>query len=481
MDNLNYYYNGNQLHSITDTSAYTTGFNDGNSSDNIYDNGNDDYKYDANGNIILDKNSGITSILYNHLNLPTTVYFNGSTINYTYDANGVKLRKVFNGITTDYDKNHIYVNNNLKYFNHTEGYFEVTSTSGLVGGNYIYQYKDHIDNIRLSFKKSGSNVVIVSEKNYYPFGLTHLGYNNTSLSSNIAEKKGFTSKELQDELAGGKNLNWYDFGARNYNASIGRWMNIDPLAEKYSPITLYAFAANSPLNYIDPDGRDIIRINGGVKFTGEDAKKAFRAIKAAERSRKKEKKKGGPFIHFVYESITPHIYRHTRNAFRKGKTNYLHYDSNRTRQRKRRRWATKYYPSRASEGLQRDEYPYASTYEGGEGALVTYVPSKENSSQGGSLGALYSQMSDGDGFLVLPVPTDTDPEPVDVPVTTPSDVPVPVIPPIYKPVKVKVPKPGASILNLFNRILNIPFLLAPPGFEYNFDHINTLPPTGLKG
>ncbi|TEB40907.1 RHS repeat-associated core domain-containing protein, partial [Flavobacterium circumlabens] len=62
----------------------------------------------------------------------------------------------------------------------------------------------------------------------------------------------YNNKELQDELG----LNMYDYGARNYDPAIGRWMNIDPMAEKYFDITPYNYVANSPINSIDPDGMD---------------------------------------------------------------------------------------------------------------------------------------------------------------------------------------------------------------------------------
>ncbi|NCT18979.1 MAG: hypothetical protein COW66_11185, partial [Flavobacteriaceae bacterium CG18_big_fil_WC_8_21_14_2_50_34_36] len=48
----------------------------------------------------------------------------------------------------------------------------------------------------------------------------------------------------------------YDFGARNYEPAIGRWMNIDPLAEKYESFSPYIYAGNVPTRFVDFDGKD---------------------------------------------------------------------------------------------------------------------------------------------------------------------------------------------------------------------------------
>ncbi len=152
MDYLSYNYKGNQLIKVTDNGNDNYGFKDGT-------NTGDDYVYDANGNLTSDTNKGIASITYNHLNLPERVDFgNNKYIDYTYDASGVKLRKrVRNGSTftnTDYASNYIYENNALQFFNTAEGYATPNSSGNF---DYIYQYKDHLGNVRLSYTENTAN------------------------------------------------------------------------------------------------------------------------------------------------------------------------------------------------------------------------------------------------------------------------------------------------------------------------------------
>ncbi|QMU65727.1 MAG: hypothetical protein GKR88_16550 [Flavobacteriaceae bacterium] len=83
--------------------------------------------------------------------------------------------------------------------------------------------------------------------------MKHKEYNNivTSNGNSFAQKKLYNGKELQDELG----LDWFDYGARNYDPSIGRWINIDPLASNYYTMSPYTYVLNNLINYTDPDGR----------------------------------------------------------------------------------------------------------------------------------------------------------------------------------------------------------------------------------
>lgn len=259
MDYLFYTYDiGNRLTSVRDSRSSQTygskGFKDGT-------NTGDDYAYDNNGNMLKDLNKGIENIIYNHLNLPKKVTIddggsNNGFISYIYDATGVKLKKIVStGATTEYAGNYVYEDtgsgSSLKFFNHPEGYVSPELVSGSIQYDYVYQYKDHLGNVRLSYKDisttSTPNLEILEENNYYPFGLKHKGYNNSPTASGIALDFTYNGKEFDESL----NLNTFDLGARHYDPAIGRFMTIDPMADFINYQSPYVMADNNPIHNID--------------------------------------------------------------------------------------------------------------------------------------------------------------------------------------------------------------------------------------
>ncbi|WP_264536422.1 DUF6443 domain-containing protein [Flavobacterium sp. N1736] len=248
MDNLVYTYDGgNKLQIVSDSANDTYGFKDdfiGTGADTTTD-----YTYDGNGNMKTDTNKGITNITYNYLNLPTQVTIAGQNINYEYDATGVKQQKTANGIVTDYAGGFIYEGNQLKFFSQPEGY--VAYNSGTF--DYIYQYKDHLGNVRLSYDK---NLAIQEENNYYPFGLKQKGYNNVNsitTGNSTAQRYKFQSEELQDELG----LNTYAYGWRDYDPAIGRFNKIDRYTENYADVSPYSYITNNPVFFREIKGDSI--------------------------------------------------------------------------------------------------------------------------------------------------------------------------------------------------------------------------------
>ena len=304
IDNLTFTLNGNQLSRVDDavsTVAYgtNTAFVNGASAAG-------EYAYDVNGNLTKDLNKGITDIQYNVLNLPSTVSFSdGSTITYTYGADGTKLRTVHKigstTTTTDYCGNVIYENGTQKLLLTEEGYINLTGTQ-----QYHYYLKDHQGNNRVVINQSGT----VEETNhYYPFGGVFGTAGNT-------QPYKYNGKELDTK----KGLNWYDYGARHYDAALGRFTTNDRFAEKYYSMSPYQYGANNPVNNIDVNGDTIVvnpnpngLIDNVKMFFGFDTKYQ-KDVKADLQQLKKDDKEIGEMIIELEKSKNVHSITRTKRG-----------------------------------------------------------------------------------------------------------------------------------------------------------------------
>jgi len=298
IDNLQYIYASgnvsNRLTNINDYAQNATG----------YEGGGQTIEYDLNGNMISMPDKGISVIKYNHLNLPHHLEYSRDGIEMVkldtkYRADGTKLRKVntttisgINGYTTsvktiDYLDGFQYQNitnsggggggsssfsasnlessrametqafslvdigglepigmiknSDLQFFPTAEGFYDYQKDQ------YIYQYKDHLGNTRVSFGRNSAGALeIVDANDYYPFGMNHLKSGNSFFGSSSYKNYKYNGKELQE-------TGMYDYGARFYMADIGRWGVVDPLAEK--TMDIYGYVWNNPIKFIDPDGQ----------------------------------------------------------------------------------------------------------------------------------------------------------------------------------------------------------------------------------
>ncbi len=250
IDNLNLTYNGNQLESVYD-----------NATNSVFGNGMEfkdaahetvEYAYDKNGNLTKDLNKNITGIQYNILNLPSHITFaDGNSIVYEYAADGSKVRTTHtindNVTSTVYCGNAVYENGSLTMLLNESGYYSFQDNK------FHFYIKDHQGNIRVVADETGK----VDEVNdYYPFGGLM-----SNVCNNVQSYK-YNGKEL--DRKGG--LDWYDYGARHYDAMIGRWHTVDPSAAKYYRWGPYVYCKNSPVNRIDLDGKDDYTINSAGRL-----------------------------------------------------------------------------------------------------------------------------------------------------------------------------------------------------------------------
>ena len=248
IDDLTYSYNGNQIKAISDKAGSllydgSFDFKDGANADV-------EYFYDTNGALIKDLNKGISNIVYDVLgNLKCITFSNGLKTRYIYDAAGNKLRTTHESAvtnTTDYIGNFVFEDGKLSKYLFDGGYCSFGQNQNPV---FHYCEKDHLGSVRMVVNENGT---IEQVNHYYPFGGV---YGDLSYNSEYQKSK-YIGKEF-DHMHG---LDWYDHGARMYDAAKVVWNKVDPLSEIYFHFDPYLYCENNPIVMFDNTGLLGVRI-----------------------------------------------------------------------------------------------------------------------------------------------------------------------------------------------------------------------------
>ncbi len=316
-----------------------------------FERSSNDYQYDANGNMTFDPSREAT-IIYDHNNLPYTINTPDGQIWYNYTFDGQLVQKIVTE-GSDNTQNRIYFDNveinnhELEYLHHGNGYLKrgnycsnnsqplvligdetinkeysavsinslktITTadtivyrgkdrvtlnegfrsqtqqsslpSAGVYSQNHFriiqepfncaelenslvphYFIKDHLGNTRGEFKEvsdEAGNVTkeVLGQHTYYPFGgLIELAADQSD------NKYLYNGKERQEELG----LRYYNYGARFYDPSIGRFISTDPATEIYISISPYVYVSNNPIKFVDPTGAFIELFDTSGNKIGED-------------------------------------------------------------------------------------------------------------------------------------------------------------------------------------------------------------------
>ena len=207
---------------------------------------NFEYFYNENGSVLNNGNIIISG--YNELNLPNNISKANASIFFTYNAKGEKVFK--NEVGKEYrtyDDGLEFTRKNitepyvLDIIKFEEGYIQ-NATNNF---NFYYNLKDHIGNTRVSFMVNPNNIGNINQSiDYYAFG-------KVRIQGESAIKYLFNGNEYQT------GLDVFDFNARTYDPTTGRFLQVDPNVEDGEQLGFnpYHFSFNNPIRFNDPDGR----------------------------------------------------------------------------------------------------------------------------------------------------------------------------------------------------------------------------------
>jgi RHS repeat-associated protein len=189
----------------------------------------------------------------------STASFPASMLGHQTTTNNGAPRAYLNWLV--FDRNYVFVTGGFKQITtaaretgtdiaHEKLQMPAPITITQPGYVYIYLSNENTTQVEVffdEFKVTHTKSPVIQTDDYYPFGLTFNSYQRENSTPNPYQYNG---KELQDEL----NLGWLDFGARMYMADVGRFFNVDPLADTFHIQSPYVYAVNNPIRFIEING-----------------------------------------------------------------------------------------------------------------------------------------------------------------------------------------------------------------------------------
>jgi RHS repeat-associated protein len=257
----NYYYDklGNMLSDAWKTYEYATVNNYLLGHDSV----TDQYTHDAHGNMLSMPH--LSEMIWDYDDRLFAASNGTFTSFYNYDAEGSRTRKVvvknnireeryyisgyevyrkYNANVLDFERSTVNITDDEKVFVRVE-------TEIGQGEVVRYQYDNHLGSACLELDEDG---LIISYEEYHPFGTTSYRAGRSDVEVSL-KKYRFCGKERDEETG------LYNFGARLYAPWLCRFISCDPKIADYPQVNPYCYCLNNPINYIDPDGRDVWEVN----------------------------------------------------------------------------------------------------------------------------------------------------------------------------------------------------------------------------
>ena len=208
------------------------------------------YGYDNNGNLTGD---GTWTHGWEYDNRLKQSVNGGTTVSYSYDHSGQRV-KLVNGSSTTRYANKLYNSDGTKNVKHIYAGSQLVAT--LENTTLQYIHTDHLTGSNVATNNSGTLVQLLD---YYPYGSMRIDQTTT-----YDEQRKFTGHEFD------RSTNLTYANARYYKQNIGRFLSQDPafifvahdLSDPQS-FNAYAYSRNNPLRYVDPDGKKAVDYASG--------------------------------------------------------------------------------------------------------------------------------------------------------------------------------------------------------------------------